>query len=281
MRGACRYIRGCALFIFINLKFRNCWQGGNLSKELANQLLEAGVHFGHQKRKWNPKMKRYIFGVKNGIHVINLEHTIQKLEEALVFVRRAVAAGGQILFVGTKPQASSIIKQIATETNMPFVNNRWLGGLLTNYKTVRRSISRYANLKLMETDGTYEKITKKEIAVMQKEIVKLERNLLGVNCMEKLPAALFVVDCKREEIAVKEANRLDIPVIAIADTDADPDSIQYPIPGNDDAIRSIRLLIQKVAEAITEGRAQQGKFAAQAAAEKKNVEATAEEAVAK
>lgn len=239
-----------------------------MSKELANQLLEAGVHFGHQKRKWNPKMKRYIFGVKNGIHVINLEHTIQKLEEALGFIRTAVASGGQILFVGTKPQASSIVKQVATETGMPFVNNRWLGGLLTNYKTVRRSISRYANLKLMETDGTYDKITKKEIAVMQKEIVKLERNLLGVNSMEKLPAALFVIDCKREEIAVKEANRLDIPVIAIADTDADPDSIQFPIPGNDDAIRSIRILIQKVTEAINQGKAEQSNYAAKAAVEK-------------
>jgi small subunit ribosomal protein S2 len=225
-----------------------------LSTELANQLLEAGVHFGHQTRKWNPKMKRYIYGAKNGVYIIDLAKTVGLIDVACKYLTKTTASGGRVLFVGTKPQAKEIIRESATATGMPFVNNRWLGGLLTNFETLRKSVKRYLDLKTMTTDGTLEKISKKEGSMIKKEIIKLAKNLEGVSDMEKLPAAMFVVDAKRENIAVREAVKLGIPVVAITDTDANPDLIQYPIPGNDDAIRSIKFLTKKVTDAILAGK---------------------------
>jgi len=224
-----------------------------LSTELANNLLEAGVHFGHQTRKWNPKMKRFIYGVKNGVHIINLEKTVTKLELAREFARKTASQGGKILFVGTKPQAREIMREESTRAGQPYVVNRWLGGFLTNFNTLRKSVARYQELVGMSTDGTFEKITKKEASGIRKEIVKFEKNLAGVTQMDKLPAAIFVVDVKHEIIAVKEAIRLDIPVIGLADTDSDPEMVNYVIPGNDDALRSIRLITKSISDAIIEG----------------------------
>ncbi len=224
-----------------------------MSTELANNLLEAGVHFGHQTRKWNPKMKRFIYGIKNGVHIIDLEKTVSKLELAREFARKTASQGGKILFVGTKPQAREIMKEEAIRSGMPYVVNRWLGGFLTNFNTIRKSVARYQELLTMTTDGTFEKITKKEAAGIRKEIVKFEKNLAGVAQMDKLPAAVFVVDVKHEIIAVKEAIRLDIPVIGLADTDSDPEIVNYVIPGNDDALRSIRLISKSIADAAIEG----------------------------
>ncbi|PIU39767.1 MAG: 30S ribosomal protein S2, partial [Candidatus Omnitrophica bacterium CG07_land_8_20_14_0_80_50_8] len=202
-----------------------------MSKELVQSLLEAGVHFGHQTRKWNPKMKPYIFGEKTGIYIIDLEKTVAHLTRACNFIRDIASQGLPILFVGTKPQAQEIIEQEAKRCGMFYVNHRWLGGMLTNYQTIRNSVRRYRSLLLMREDGTFEAITKKEIAQLEKEIGKLEKNLAGVADMSKLPGAMFIVDAKKEDIAVKEANRLGIPVVGIVDTDSDPDGIQYPIPG--------------------------------------------------
>ena len=224
-----------------------------MSTELANSLLEAGVHFGHQTRKWNPKMKRFIYGIKNGVHIIDLEKTVHKLEQAREFARKTSSQGGKVLFVGTKPQAREIIREEAVRSGMPYVVNRWLGGFLTNFNTLRRSVARYQELIAMTTDGTFEKITKKEASGVRKEITKLEKNLAGVAQMDKLPAAIFVVDVKHEIIAVKEAMRLDIPVIGLADTDSDPEMVSYVIPGNDDALRSIRLITKSIADAVIEG----------------------------
>lgn len=220
-----------------------------MSKELIQSLLEAGSHFGHQTRKWNPKMKPFIFGEKNGIHVIDLEKTVEYLTRACDFIREA-ASRGPILYIGTKPQAQEIVETEAKRCGMYYVNHRWLGGMLTNYQTIRNSIRRYKSLILMREDGTFQALTKKEISVIEKEITKLERNLAGVTQMEKLPAALYVVDAKKEEIAIKEANRLGIPVVAMVDTDSDPNSVEYPIPANDDAIRSIRLITGIVTESL-------------------------------
>lgn len=224
-----------------------------MSKELVQNLLEAGVHFGHQTKKWNPKMKPYIFGEKSGIYIINLETTIAYLTRACNFIRDIASQGVPILFVGTKPQAQEIIEQEAKRCGMYYVNHRWLGGMLTNYQTIRNSVRRYRNLILMRTDGTFEALTKKEVSEFEQEIAKLEKNLGGVAEMDKLPGAMFVIDVKKEDIAVKEANRLGIPVIAIVDTDSDPDNIQYPIPGNDDAIRSIKLLTGIITDSLIEG----------------------------
>ena len=237
-----------------------------MSKELVQKLLEAGVHFGHQTKKWNPKMKPYIFGEKNGIYIIDLEKTVTLLTRACAFARETAAAGQSVLFVGTKPQAQEIIQQEAKRCGMYYVNHRWLGGMLTNYTTVRNSVRRYKQLVTMRTDGTFEALTKKECAEIEKEINKLEKNLAGVVEMDRLPGALFVIDAKKEDIGVREANRLGIPVISIVDTDSDPDLIQYPIPGNDDAIRSIRLLTNIVTESLLEGqrKAETGRRAAQA-----------------
>ncbi|MCG3175300.1 MAG: 30S ribosomal protein S2 [Candidatus Omnitrophica bacterium] len=237
-----------------------------MSKELVQKLLEAGVHFGHQTKKWNPKMKPYIFGEKNGIYIIDLEKTVTLLTRACAFVRETAASGQSVLFVGTKPQAQPIIEEEAKRCGMYFVNHRWLGGMLTNYATVRNSVRRYKQLVTMRTDGTFEALTKKECAEIEKEINKLEKNLAGVVEMDRLPGALFVIDAKKEDIGVREANRLGIPVVAIVDTDSDPDLIQYPIPGNDDAIRSIRLITNIVTESLLEGqrKAETGRRSAQA-----------------
>lgn len=224
-----------------------------MSKELAQSLLEAGVHFGHQTKKWNPKMKQYIYGEKNGIYIVDLEKTMQHLTRACHFIRETASQGVPILLVGTKPQAQPIIEEEAKRCGMYFVNHRWLGGMLTNFATIRNSVRRYKQLIQMKEDGTFELLKKKEISLLEKEITKHEKNLIGVASMEKLPGALFVIDAKHEEIAIKEANRLGIPVVAIVDTDSDPDLVQYPIPGNDDAIRSIKLLTSIIVDSLIEG----------------------------
>ncbi len=224
-----------------------------MSKELAQSLLEAGVHFGHQTKKWNPKMKPYIYGEKNGIYIVDLEKTMSHLTKACNFLRDVAATGAPILLVGTKPQAQPVIEEAASRSGMYFVNHRWLGGMLTNYATIKNSIRRYKELIKMREDGTFEVLKKKEVAVLEKEITKHEKNLAGITDMEKLPGAIFVIDAKHEEIAIKEANVLGIPVVAIVDTDSDPDRVQYPIPGNDDAIRSIRLLTGIITDSIIEG----------------------------
>ncbi len=224
-----------------------------MSKELVQNLLEAGVHFGHQTKRWNPKMKPYIFGEKSGIYIIDLEKTVVHLTRACNFMRDVAAQGVPILFVGTKPQAQEIIRFESKRCEMYYVNHRWLGRMLTNYQTIRNSVRRYKSLILMREDGTFAALKKKEVAKLEKEIAKLERNLIGVAEMTRLPGAMFVIDAKKEDIAVKEANRLGIPVVAVVDTDSDPDLIQYPIPGNDDAIRSIKLLTGLIVDAVIEG----------------------------
>ena len=226
-----------------------------MSKELVRQLLDAGVHFGHQTKKWNPKMKRFIFGEKNGIYIIDLEKTAECVSRACDFLRKTVAGGGEILFVGTKPQAQEIVRDIATRCGMYFVNIRWLGGMLTNFQTIRKSVKRYIELTEMKKDGTFEKLTKKEAALLTKKMSKFEKNFSGVINLVKLPAVVVVVDATREIIAVKEAALLNIPVVALVDTNADPDRVTYPIPSNDDAIRSIRLLLSVMLESILEGKA--------------------------
>ncbi len=224
-----------------------------LSKELIQNLLEAGVHFGHQTKKWNPKMKQYIFGEKSGIYIIDLEKTAAHITRACNFMRDVASQGAPVLFVGTKPQAQAIIEAEAKRCNMFYVNHRWLGGMLTNYQTIKNSIKRYKSLILMREDGTFEALTKKEVSMLESEIQKLEKNLKGVTDMPRLPGAMFVIDAKKEDIAVKEANRLGIPVVGIVDTDSDPDRIQYPIPGNDDAIRSIKLITSIIVDSVLEG----------------------------
>ena len=224
-----------------------------MSKELIQELLEAGVHFGHQTKKWNPKMKPFIFGEKSGIYIIDLEKTVAHLTRACNFMREVASQGVPILYVGTKPQAQPVVEEEAKRAGMYFVNHRWLGGMLTNYATIRNSVRRYKSLLLMREDGTFEALTKKEVAEFENEISKLEKNLAGVAEMGRLPGAMFVIDAKKEDIAVKEANRLSIPVIAIVDTDSDPDRIQYPIPGNDDAIRSIKLITRIITDSLIEG----------------------------
>ena len=218
------------------------------------QLLEAGVHFGHQTRRWNPKMAPYIYTERNGIYIIDLQKTVKKLEEAYNFVRDTSANGGNILFVGTKKQAQDAIKEEAERVGQFYVNARWLGGMLTNFKTMRTRIERLAQLKKMEEDGTFAMLPKKEVIKHQGEIAKLEKYLGGVKEMKKLPGALFVVDPRKERNAIAEARKLRIPVVAIVDTNCDPDEVDYVIPGNDDAIRAIRLIAQTMANAVVEGR---------------------------
>jgi small subunit ribosomal protein S2 len=217
------------------------------------ELLEAGVHFGHQTNRWNPKMKRYIFGERNGIYIIDLQQTVQLFDAAYGFVRDTVAAGEPVLFVGTKRQSVEIIQEEATRCRMFFVNQRWLGGMLTNFQTIRRSIDKLKKFEAAMTDGTHERLTKKEVSQMEKERVKLDKSLSGIKNIPALPGAVFILDTRIEHIAVKEANRLSIPVLAIVDTNCDPDGIQYPIPGNDDAIRSIKLITSRLADACIEG----------------------------
>ena len=234
------------------------------------QLLEAGVHFGHQTRRWNPKMAPYIYTERNGIYIIDLQKTVKKLEEAYAFVRDLSANGGNVLFVGTKKQAQDAIKEEAARCGGYYVNARWLGGMLTNFRTMRTRIDRLAQLRKMEEDGTFAMLPKKEVIKHQAEIEKLEKYLGGVKEMKKLPGALFIVDTRKERNAIAEAHRLGIPVVAIADTNCDPDEIDYPIPGNDDAIRAIRLIASIMANAMIEGR--QGEQMEEAAAEEAKAE---------
>ena len=228
------------------------------------QLLEAGVHFGHQTRRWNPKMAPYIFTERNGIYIIDLQKSVVKVDEAYKAVADIAAQGGTILFVGTKKQAQEAIKDEALKADMYFVNERWLGGMLTNFQTIQKRVNRLKELEAMEADGVFEVLTKKEVQGLKHEMEKLEKYLGGIKDMDKLPGALFIVDPRKERIAVAEAHKLNIPIVAIIDTNCDPDEIDYPIPGNDDAIRAVRLLTGKIADAIIEGR--QGE-AAEAVAE--------------
>ena len=218
------------------------------------QLLEAGVHFGHQTRRWNPKMSEYIYCERNGIYIIDLQKTVKKLEEAYSFVRDVAANGQSILFVGTKKQAAEAVKEEASRVGMYYVNARWLGGMLTNFRTMRTRIDRLAQLKKMEADGTFAMLPKKEVIKHQGEIAKLEKYLGGVKDMKKLPGALFVVDPRKEHNAIAEARKLHIPIVAIVDTNCDPDEVDYVIPANDDAIRAIRLISATMANAVQEGR---------------------------
>jgi small subunit ribosomal protein S2 len=218
------------------------------------QLLEAGVHFGHQTRRWDPKMAEYIFQARNGIHIIDLQKTSRKLDEAYAFVKEQVEEGKSVLFVGTKKQAQECMKEAAISCGMFYIDQRWLGGMLTNFKTIRTRVERLKKLETMEQDGTFEVLPKKEVILLKKEMAKLETNLGGIKDMEELPGVIFIVDSKKEEIAIKEANKLNIPVICLADTNADPDGIDFLIPGNDDAIRSIKLVASKLADAIIEGK---------------------------
>ena len=234
------------------------------------QLLEAGVHFGHQTRRWNPKMARYIFTERNGIYIIDLQKTVKKLDEAYMFVRDLAANGGNLLFVGTKKQAGDSVRDEATRAGAYYVNARWLGGMLTNFKTIRRRIDRLAQLRKMQEDGTIDLLPKKEVSKLNLEIEKLEKFLGGIKDMKKLPSALFVVDPRKEKIAVAEARKLGIPIVAIVDTNCDPDEIDYVIPGNDDAIRAVRLLSATMADALIEGRQGSAEAAPEEAAEKEN-----------
>lgn len=229
------------------------------------QLLEAGVHFGHQTRRWNPKMAPYIYTERNGIYIIDLQKTVKKLEEAYNFVRNLAENGQTILFVGTKKQAADAVKEEASRVGMYYVNARWLGGMLTNFKTMRTRIDRLAQLKKMQEDGTFDMLPKKEVMKLLGEMEKLEKYLGGVKEMKKLPGALFVVDPRKEHNAIAEARKLHIPIVAIVDTNCDPDEIDYVIPANDDAIRAIRLIASTMANAVQEGR--QGVDAEEAASE--------------
>ncbi|NLB53086.1 MAG: 30S ribosomal protein S2 [Syntrophomonadaceae bacterium] len=218
------------------------------------QLLEAGVHFGHQTRRWNPKMATYIYMERNGIYIIDLQQTVKKFTEAYDFVKNVAADGKGILFVGTKKQAQETIKEEAQKCGMYFVNQRWLGGMLTNYKTIRKRVFRLKELEKMEQDGAFEVLTKKEVAKLINERERLERFLGGIKDMDKLPGAVFIVDPRKERIAVAEARKLGIPVVAIVDTNCDPDEVDYVIPGNDDAIRAVKLISSKIADAVLEAR---------------------------
>ncbi len=218
------------------------------------QLLEAGVHFGHQTRRWNPKMAQYIYTERNGIYIIDLQKTVKKLEEAYLFIRDAAADGSDVLFVGTKKQAQDSVKEEAIRCGMPYVNARWLGGMLTNFNTIKRRIKRLEQLKKMEADGTFDLLPKKEVIKLRLEIEKLEKFMGGIVNMKKQPAAMFIVDPRKEKIAVQEAHKLGIPIVAIVDTNCDPDEIDYVIPGNDDAIRAVRLIAGAMADAVIEGR---------------------------
>ncbi|MBI6546443.1 MAG: 30S ribosomal protein S2 [Cyanobacteria bacterium NC_groundwater_1444_Ag_S-0.65um_54_12] len=217
-------------------------------------LLEAGVHFGHQTRRWNPKMRPYIFGERNGIYIIDLQKTSRKLDQAYYFVRDQIAAGKQIIFVGTKKQAQDVVSEEAMRCDMYYVNQRWLGGMLTNWLTIEKRLARLRELEAMRADGTFERLPKKEVILREKEIGKLEKLLGGIKGLQRRPDIIYVIDTKKEHIAVREARKLNIPVVAIADTNCDPDEIDWIIPANDDAIRSVKLITQKMADAVIEGR---------------------------
>jgi small subunit ribosomal protein S2 len=221
---------------------------------LIKSLLEAGVHFGHETKRWNPKMKKYIFGEKNGIYIIDLSKTADAIAKACGFLKTITATGGHIMFVGTKKQAQEIVREEASKCGMYFVNQRWLGGMLTNYQTIKKSIKRLLDLERMKEDGTLAKLSKKEAAKLNREMAKLNKNLEGIRDMDKLPRAMYVIDAKKEDIAVKEARKVGIPVIALVDTNSDPDLVDYVIPGNDDAIRSIKLVTSLIADTIQDGK---------------------------
>jgi len=233
------------------------------------ELLEAGVHFGHQTRRWNPKMKEFIFGERNGIYIIDLQKTYSLLQEALQHVQELAAQGRTILFVGTKRQAQEAVAEEAQRCGMPYVNERWLGGLLTNFVTVRKSLDRLKELELVSSDGRQERLTKKELARLEKERLKLEKNLLGIKGMKTVPDAVFVIDTRKEAIAVKEARKLKVPVVGIVDTNCDPDEVDYVIPGNDDALRAIKLFAGRMADAVLAGRGLREARAAESAAAEK------------
>jgi small subunit ribosomal protein S2 len=238
-------------------------------------LLEAGVHFGHQTKRWNPKMKRYIFGERNGIYIIDLDRSLDLLNEACAFVYNQVVAGRQVLFVGTKKQAHETLLDAATRLKQPYVVTRWLGGMLTNNRTIRQSVKRMRALEAMEKEGQFEKLPKKEVATLRHELAKLQRSLSGVADMESMPGAMFVVDIQREANAVREAVRMNIPVVALIDTNCDPEPIAYPIPGNDDAIRSIRLIVAEMSKAIERAQQEYAKVAAENARKRAIEEAEA------
>ncbi len=225
-----------------------------MSSITMKQLLEAGVHFGHQTKRWDPRMKPFIFGARNGIHIIDLQKTVHLFKEACKFIKDTTAKGESILFVGTKKQAQDAIVEEARRCGMFYVNQRWLGGTLTNFKTIKQSIERLKKIEKMKTDGTYEALTKKEVSLLEKEREKLEKTIGGVKEMDKLPGAIFIIDSKKEEIAISEAKKLGIPIVAVVDSNCNPYGIDHIIPGNDDAIRAIRLFAQKVADACLEGK---------------------------
>jgi len=236
----------------------DAWGGktkeNNMSVISMKQLLEAGVHFGHQTRRWNPKMKEYIFTERNGIYIIDLQKTVKKIEEAYFFIRDLVMNGESILFVGTKKQAQESVEQEAKRCEMFYVNQRWLGGMLTNFKTIQGRIAQLRRIEQMEATGQFSLLPKKEVIKLMAERDKLERNLGGIKEMKKLPGALFIIDPRKEHIAIMEARNLGIPIVAIVDTNCDPDEVDYVIPGNDDAIRAVKLLSSKIADAVLEGR---------------------------
>ncbi len=248
--------------------------GGKLNEVTIKQLLEAGVHFGHQTRKWNPKMKRYIFAAKNGIYIIDLQQTTVLLKEAYDFCRSIAAGNGVILFVGTKKQIQDIVEKNAKECNMPYVKNRWLGGTLTNFETILKRIRRIEEIEKMEQEGVFEKLPKKEVLGLQNEYEKLDYNIGGIRDLKRIPDALFIIDPHKEEIAVKEAKKLGIPIIAITDTNCDPDDIDYLIPGNDDAIRACNLITSAISEAAKEGISNATAIKADIEKEKKDQEET-------
>ncbi|KNY24904.1 30S ribosomal protein S2 [Pseudobacteroides cellulosolvens] len=241
------------------------------------QLLEAGVHFGHQTRRWNPKMAEFIFTERNGIYIIDLQKTVKKVEEAYYFIREVAMNGQDILFVGTKKQAQDSIKEEALRSGQYFVNARWLGGMLTNFNTIKKRIDRLNKLESMEKDGVFDVLPKKEVIKLKKEMVDLEKNLGGIKNMKRLPGAMFIVDPRKERNAILEAKRLGVPVVAIVDTNCDPDEVDFPIPGNDDAIRAVKLITAKIADAILEGR--QGEQLTDTAAAAVEAEETVEVAV--
>ena len=241
---------------------------------LTKTLLEAGVHFGHETKRWNPKMKKFIFGEKNGIYIIDLEKTKDAISKACEFLKNLAASSSSILFIGTKKQAQDIIRDEALRCGVFYVNQRWLGGMLTNFQTMRKSIKRLADLERMKEDGTLAKLSKKEASKLNKEMFKLNRNLEGVRTMERPPKAVYIVDSKKEEIAVKEAKKLGIPIVALVDTNCDPDIINYVIPGNDDAIRSIKLVTNIIANSIIEGKEAFARSEAEAETEAEEEEAT-------
>ncbi|KAB2892025.1 MAG: 30S ribosomal protein S2 [Desulfobulbaceae bacterium] len=227
-----------------------------MASATVRDMLQAGLHFGHQTRRWNPKMRPYIYGPRNGIYIINLDISKRLFDKACVFVTQEVKKGGTILFVGTKRQAQAIVSEEAQRCGMFYVDHRWLGGMLTNFQTIKRSVERLKTIESMQADGSINKFPKKEILLMEKERIKLERNVGGIKDMRNLPSVIFVIDPRKESIAVTEAKKLNIPVVAVADTNCDPDGIDYLIPGNDDAIRSIKLISSQIADAILRGQAE-------------------------